>query len=224
MDPQTFRAQLRPCDAAAAPVAARRHLGGDVARIRRLTRAELPAEINEFLDVDDRLDIELATVSITGHRPQLAVALIEYRLALSKHGVLPPRLIELVRLRVAFHNQCRSCMAIRYSAAISDGLTEDLVCSLSEPSDAPDLTEAERAALRFADLCATDHLAIDDTIYAQLHRHFSEGEIVELGMNVALFVGFGRLSATWQLTEHLPADFHVTESIAPWQADHIVVR
>lgn len=193
-------------------------------RIRRLARAELPAEITEYLDVDDRLDIELATVSITGHRPELAVALIEYRRALSEHGVLPPRLIELVRLRVAFHNQCRSCMAIRYSGAINDGLTEDLVCSLSEPSDAPDLTDAERTALRFADLFATDHLAIDDDIYAELHRYFSEGEIVELGMNLALFVGFGRLSATWQLTENLPADFHRPGPIAPWQADYIVVR
>ena len=45
------------------------------------------------------------------------------------HRELPERLIELVRLRVAFHNQCRSCMAIRYKDAIEDGLTEDLVCS-----------------------------------------------------------------------------------------------
>lgn len=193
-------------------------------RIRRLARADLPAEITEYIDVDDRLDIELATMSITGHRPELAVALIEYRRALSEHRALPPRLVELVRLRVAFHNQCRSCMAIRYSDAVSDGLTEDLVCSLSEPSDAPDLTDAERAALIFADLFATDHLAIDDDIYAELHRHFTDGEIVELGMNVALFVGFGRLSATWQLTEYLPAEFLGTEPITPWEAPHIVVR
>jgi AhpD family alkylhydroperoxidase len=61
-------------------------------------------------------------------------------------GTLSPRLLELVRLRIAFHNQCRSCMSVRYESAIDDGLTEDAVCSLERPADAPDLSDAERTA------------------------------------------------------------------------------
>ena len=41
-----------------------------------------------------------------------------------------------------------------------------------------DLTPAERAALRFADLFATNHLAIDDAVYDDLRLHFTEGELV----------------------------------------------
>ena len=59
-------------------------------------------------------------------------------------------------------------------SAIDDGLTEDAVCSLERPAEAPDLTEAERAALRFADLFATNHLSIDDGVYDDLRNHFSE--------------------------------------------------
>src|ERR1700760_4705215 len=107
-------------------------------------------------------------------------------------GTLSPRLLELVRLRIGSHNQCESCMPVRHESAIDDGLTEDAVCSLERPADAPDLSDAERAALRFADLFATNHFAIDDTVYDDLRRHFSEDELVELGVHCAIAVGIGR--------------------------------
>src|SRR5439155_23236716 len=110
-------------------------------------------------------------------------------------GQLSRRLQELIRLRVAFHNQCRTCMAVRYEDAVADGVTEALVCSLERPHEAPDLTDADRAALRFADLFATNHLAIDESDVTELRKHFSEREIYEIAMSCAAFVAGGRLSA-----------------------------
>src|SRR5712675_2309004 len=108
--------------------------------------------------------------------------------ALQASGTLPPRLVELVRLRIAFHNKCRSCMSVRYQSAIDDGLTEGLVCSLEQPADADDLSPAERSALRFADMFPTDHLSIDDTVYEDLRRHFTEDKLVEVGVHCAYAV------------------------------------
>ncbi|MFL6083239.1 MAG: carboxymuconolactone decarboxylase family protein, partial [Mycobacterium sp.] len=96
--------------------------------------------------------INLGVAAILGHRPEVAGALGSLKAALQSSGTLPPRLVELARLRIAFHNQCRSCMSVRYQSAIDDGLTEDLVCSLEKPGNADDLSPAERSALRFADL------------------------------------------------------------------------
>jgi AhpD family alkylhydroperoxidase len=144
--------------------------------------------------------------------------------ALKMNRSLPNRLVELVRLRVAFFNQCRSCMAIRYSDAVADGVTEGLVCSLERPQEAENLSAAEKVAIRYGELMATDHLAIDDALYADLRAHFSEAQIVELGMTVAFFVGFGRLAATWHMVEELPEAFQKAESIAPWGAEKIQVR
>ena len=132
------------------------------------------------------------------------------------------RLRELVRLRIAFHNQCRSCMSVRYQSAVDDGLTEDAVCSLERPAEAPDLSAAERSALHFADLFATNHLAIDDTVYDDLRRHFTEDELVELGMHCALCVGFGRLAATWAVTDELPEAFKSATNPAPWTSGGVV--
>ena len=124
-----------------------------------------------------------------------------------KSGTLPPRLLELVRLRIAFHNQCRSCMSVRYQSAVDDGLTEDAVCSLERPAEAPDLSDAERAALKFADLFATNHLAIDESSYDELRRYLTEDELVELGMHCAVALGVGRLTATWDVTDDVPEAF-----------------
>lgn len=162
---------------------------------------------------------------IHANRPELARAYADFSHAVRHAGrTLPARLTELVRLRVAFHNQCRSCMAIRYSHALEDGVTEDLVCSLERPQEADDLTEPERAAVDFADRFATDHLSIGDAVYDQLREHFTEAEIVELGYNCALFVGFGRLAATWDMVEELPERFRsrAAEPVTPWGQGEVV--
>jgi alkylhydroperoxidase family enzyme len=148
--------------------------------------------------------------------PGMATAFADFSAAvLREHRTLPPRLTELVRLRVAFHNQCRSCMAARYLP--SDEVSEALVCSLERPYEADDLTDAERAALAYADALATNHLSVDDETYDALRRHFSEAEIVELGMQIAIFVGFGRLEATWDMVDELPERFRRRGVvITPW--------
>jgi AhpD family alkylhydroperoxidase len=168
--------------------------------------------------------INLGVASILGHRPEVAGALGALRAALQSTGTLPPRLVELVRLRIAFHNQCRSCMSVRYQSAIDDGLTEALVCSLEQPAQAEDLSPAERSALRFADLFATDHLSIDDAVYDDLRRHLSEEEIVELGVHCAYTVGMGRLAATWSVTDDLPDAFRspADSPLAPWDSAGVV--
>ena len=181
---------------------------------------------NAEFSLDDQVDpgrgTNLAVQEILSHRPQAADAMRAFARALAKGSTLGPRLTELVRLRIAFHNQCRSCMAVRYQYAIDDGLSEDLVCSLEKPMDAPDLTDAERAALHFADLFATDHLSIDDGVYDDLRQYFDEGELVELGLLCAYCVGIGRLVATWQVTDALPERFRADGVVTPWGSDALV--
>jgi AhpD family alkylhydroperoxidase len=164
-----------------------------------------------------------AVPAVLSHRPEFARAIDKAFEAIFVHPTLPPRLIELIRLRIAFHNQCRTCMAMRHQAARDDGVTEGLVCSLEKPEEASDLTAGERAALRYADLFATDHLAIDDAVYDDLRRYFDEGEIVEIGINCAMHVGMGRLVATWNLIDDLPEQYRDPERrYGPWDVAHTI--
>jgi alkylhydroperoxidase family enzyme len=176
----------------------------------------LPAPREQYAEIFG--DEANSRLQIYAQRPPIAVAYRKWTYALHTERVLPDRLLELVRLRIAFHNQCRTCMAIRYEQDGSDEVPEALVCELAAPEDSEALTDAERAALHYADLLATDHMSVSEETFARLRRHFSEAEIVELCFNAAHFVGFGRMMATWHAVDELPERFRVPEAerVTPW--------
>lgn len=51
----------------------------------------------------------------------------------------------------------------------------------------------ERAALEFAERLATEHTRIDDAFIAEMRTHFSDPELVELGLVTGAFLMLGRL-------------------------------
>jgi AhpD family alkylhydroperoxidase len=162
--------------------------------------------------------------SVMAHAPHMATASTAFMRAAMGGRTLSPRLVELVRLRLAFHNQCRSCMAMRFQSAVTDGVTEDLVCSLEKPAEAKDLNTREKYALEFADIFATNHFAINDDTFSKLREQFTESEIVELGMFVAYFTGMGRFLACLDLVEDLPKNFQdKSHKAAPWDSGGQVI-
>ncbi len=166
--------------------------------------------------------VQLGALPVWANQPAVAVAFLAFQQALAEASSLPLRLRELVRLRIAFHNRCRSCMAVRSSAAMDDGLTEAAVCSLERPEEADDLTEAEKAAIHYADLLATDHFQVTDGTFDRLRRHFSEAEIVELCGHVGLCVGFGRVAMSWDIVDALPEAFlGDRDDVVPWTTEAV---
>lgn len=187
-------------------------------RIQSLPVEQWDPELRELAHADELPEVQQAMLGVYANAPALAKPFLRFTGELSGGFSLRRRLLELVRLRIAFHNQCRSCMAVRYESALADGLTEELVCSLEQPYEAPDLTDAEKVALRYADLFATNHLAITDELLNELREHFTEQELVELCMHCAYCVGFGRMAATYRIIEELPESFQDTSrTIAPWE-------
>jgi AhpD family alkylhydroperoxidase len=196
-----------------------------MARIEKLPLDEWDTELRTMTQADDCSPLEQGLMRMFAHCPDQAKGFAAFAGSLRIGRTLPERLIELVRLRVAFHNQCRSCMAIRYADALADGVTADLVCSLENPPASDQLSAAEKAAIDYGERFATNHLSIDDDVHNGLRAHFSEAQIVELGMTVALFVGFGRLAASWAMTEELPEKYQDYSAPAvPWGEESIVVR
>jgi AhpD family alkylhydroperoxidase len=194
-------------------------------RLSKVPAKDWDGELLALTQAGNATPLEQGMTRVLAHAPAVAKAVVSFGGSLMQHTVLPRRLVELIRLRIAFHNQCRSCMAIRYQSAVDDGVTEGLVCSLEKPVDAPDLTDAEKAAIAYADLFATDHFSISDQTYANLLRYFSEAEVVELGAFIAYFIGFGRLAASMDMIEELPEGFQdKSGKVAPWSQDSVRVR
>ena len=195
-----------------------------MARIPAIEREHLDPELAAVLAAGDLSWVEEASIGVIGRAPHMLKAIGQFEAIAMKGAQLPRRLIELVRLRVAFHNQCRTCMAVRHQSAIDDGLTEELVCSLERPMEAPNLNEREKAALQYADLFATNHFAINDDTYASLRQHFCDAEIVELGVFVGYFTGMGRFMASLDITEQLPGVYREkSRKVGPWESSQSVL-
>lgn len=190
-------------------------------RIKSLPVEEWDPKLRELAHGDELPVVQQRMTGVYANAPNLAIPFMEFTIAMGQAITIRRRTLELCRLRIAFHNQCRSCMAVRYESAIEDGLTEDLVCSLEKPMEAPNLTDAEKAAIQYADLAASNHLAITDEILDNLRKYYSEKEVVELCIYVAYCVGFGRMAATYRIIEELPTDFQdITKRLAPWEHEH----
>lgn len=184
-------------------------------------------ELRALVRADERSAAELGNLPLYAHNPKIATSLVRFQAALRTEGTLSRRLVELVRLRIAFHNQCSRCMSIRSGDGVDEGVTEALVCQLAQPDVSDDLSDAERSALRFADLMATDHESITDDLIQDLARHFTDAQVVELGMNIAMHIGFGRLSRALDSLDDVPDAFLTPPDgtpVFPWSGPGVVVR
>jgi alkylhydroperoxidase family enzyme len=75
---------------------------------------------------------------------------------------------------------------------VRKGLGEDEVQQALGDLERTGLPARTVAALRLADCLAGERPEIDDALYAELRRHFDEGEILELGATLTVASGWQR--------------------------------
>jgi alkylhydroperoxidase family enzyme len=86
------------------------------------------------------------------------------------------------------------------------GVTEADLNDADDYERSSRLTEAEKLALRYADQMQKDPRVIDKAWYEELRRHYSEAEVMELAVFVALNLGF---HAVFSTLEFSPAWNHI---------------
>ena len=72
-------------------------------------------------------------------------------------------------------------------------------------------TERERAALAFAEKLAANHTTIDEAFMTGMRRHFTDAELVELGLITGAFIMLGRLHRTFGVAPMGPRSHAVLE-------------
>jgi len=74
------------------------------------------------------------------------------------------------------------------------GWSEEQIKNLVDFEKREDFTAAEKVALRLAEHMTRDGHTVDDELWAELRRHFNEGEIIELAAAIGLFNYFNRFN------------------------------
>jgi AhpD family alkylhydroperoxidase len=134
-------------------------------------------------------------------RSEVGTAWVECWNKVLYKGVLPHKLKEMCRIKISVAHQCGYCSTVRSNVAKAEGLTEDMINDLlGSYYTSWYFTAREKAALHYADLFKQGEHAIDkDEVYDELKHHFSDEEIIELGMLCAQTDGVGKLVKSFKV-------------------------
>lgn len=91
---------------------------------------------------------------------------------------------EVVRLRGATQHNCRLCKSLRETTALNAGGTETLYRDIERFEESAQLTERQKAALRYADALIWSPSRIETGIADGVRAHFSDAEAIELTFDV----------------------------------------
>lgn len=161
-----------------------------MARIAALDERTATAEVAEILAFAERARAPDPRMARVLARSPAGVRFLRYWMGLLYEGALPHRLKEIVRIWLSAAEGCAYCTSVRSTRGREEGVTDELLLALDDVDGNAHLSEREKAALRFARRFKAD-TADDDAVFDELKRHFSEEEIVELGLFCGTVLGAG---------------------------------
>jgi alkylhydroperoxidase family enzyme len=141
----------------------------------------------------------LESQAIRAHVPAVLRTFSDSWQQVFRDGVLDHRIKELARVFIAKSLECGYCAGQRSHIGAEQGLTEREYDDLIEFRTSARYDDRERAALRWAEAIAWDAGLADDDLWAELHAHFSEPELVELGYFIGLTMGQQRFLKTLEI-------------------------
>ena len=109
-----------------------------------------------------------------------------------QQSILPPDERELARMRVAQINDCVACSDFRAPSVVEAGVAPALYENVAASASYPGYTPRQRLAIEYAERFATDHGSIDDAFVGRLRELFTDPEILDLTLCLAVFLGLGR--------------------------------
>ena len=167
------------------------------------SEATLPPRLREAWQRSMELRGDATLFEVFGLRPDLYDWYIDnFYGQLFFGGKVARRTKELVRLRLSQRHGCRFCNQGNRVSALDAGISAETLQQL-EDGDQNALSDGEQAALLLADQLALDNP--DGTLSPQLHselaKHYSDGEILELGMVIAVLCGMAKLMFAFDLVQ-----------------------
>ena len=157
---------------------------------------------------------------VMGRRPRVLEEFQGFFAAIMREGDVDPGLKQLIAHVVSRSAGCAYCQAhTGHFAHTLAGVSVDKIEAVWEFEQSPLYDESERAALRLALAAGTVPNSATDEHFADLRRHYSESEIVEIVSVISMFGFLNRFNDT--LANALEDDAiafastHLTE--AGWQ-------
>ena len=170
---------------------------------KRVPREDLPAHMQPSWDAALALHGDTTFVEVAGNNPTMYDWYLEdFYKKVFYSGRIERRIVELVRLRLANIHGCAFCNRSDTIAALDAGISEEQVDQLGDYENGP-FTAAEKAALALADVMVLTNPKgmVTSELYARCKEHFTDGELYELGIIMAVLCGMAKFIFAFDLVE-----------------------
>jgi alkylhydroperoxidase family enzyme len=169
----------------------------------RTPRSALEPQFHLAWDTLNRLTGEPTFVEVFAANPDmLDFVMNQFYAGVFFGGRVDQRYKQLARLELSLLHGCRTCNKQNVPGALEAGITQTQVDAMLDFETGP-FAEAEKAVLAYAREVALTNP--DGRLTPELHRrlsaHFSQAEILELGVVMAVISGMAKLSFVLDLVE-----------------------
>ena len=172
----------------------------------RTPRDKLPEQYHLAWDTMNRLTEEPTFVEVFASNPSmLDFVMNDFYTRVFFGGRVDQRYKQLARLKLSLLHGCRTCNRQNVPGALEAGVSQAQIDAMRDYENGP-FTAAEKAVIAYADEVALTNLdgRMTPELYARLRGHFSEADILELGVAMAVVSGMAKLSFVLNLVEKEP--------------------
>ena len=171
--------------------------------LTRTPRAELDPKFHLAWDTMNRLTGEPAFVEAFASNPaMLDFVMNDFYARVFFGGNVPQRYKQLARLELSLLHGCRTCNKQNVPGALEAGITQAQVDAMLDFETGP-FTDAEKAVLMYAREVSLTNVegSMTPALFERLRKHFSQADILELGVAMAVISGMAKLSFVLDLVE-----------------------
>jgi len=172
----------------------------------RIRRDELPQPLHVAWDTLNSLTGEPTFVEVFAQNPaMLDFVMSQFYGQIFFAGQVDQRYKQLARLRLSTLHGCRTCNKQNVPGALAAGISQAQVDAIGDFEHGP-FTDAEKAVLAYAEQVALTNMdgKLTPQLYARLRAHFSDSDLCELGVVMAVISGMAKLAFVLDLVEREP--------------------
>jgi uncharacterized peroxidase-related enzyme len=177
-----------------------------MARVRDIEPSELAPELaaiyEEFAGAYGPFRNQVA---VFAHVPAALKHLMPLLIELRAAKTLPKRYLELAIVAVSKVNECDYCVAHHAPFLAVEGVSLAGAERILDYRGHPELDETDRLFVEYAIAVTERPNRLPDPMFARLRHHFSEAQIVELTLRIALCGFFNRFNDALQIEEEAAA-------------------
>jgi uncharacterized peroxidase-related enzyme len=173
-----------------------------MARVRDIAPEELPAETaavyRRFVSTYGPFASQAA---VFAHCPPALDHLMGLLLDLRQGSTIKRRHLELAIVVVSKLNECHYCVAHHKPMLMVEGLSSAGADAVLDYETHPELDELDRLVVEYTIAVTANPQRIRDALFDRLRAHYSEAQIVELTLRIALCGFFNRFNDALQIED-----------------------